>query len=296
MAKFTKHKIDDDAYNYLAYIVSLTNIDYIIDRFLAPNYYNNASSLEELSDFFYDGSLPPEISANGLSGSPKAALTLKEIDLTTGATLPPEMVRDAWGMYAANTGIVFWLHGGKSARSEMSKEDLDLIDDLFQDKGIGDRQDYAREFFIQNHAYSELAYAGQELSVGGPRAQYPTVVVAAEALYDRLIIWRKLFDINKSKNENLRVITAAELVALNDKIESSSAEVGDEGLNYLEEVFSKVYGNTWSFKMNEMKQMASSNTIGPNGSTNTNNWDGFYMAFKPLDGNLPSIDPKGRKP
>ena len=287
MAKFGSHVINEEAYVYLEYLVKLSNIDNIASStggFLNPTNYGNASTVSELANFFKDGSLPPEISANKLINSPKKALTLQELDASK------KRGADSWSIYAANIGITRLLHGIDDPISELSKENLELINQLFGMAAVGDSQAYAREWFVENHAYLESAYAGQNLDGRGQREEQPTVKVAAEALYHRLIIWKDNFVATKSKEENLRVITAAELVKLNDMVGGSSAEDSAESLNYLEEVFKKVYGKEdWEFRWKGLKQIAS-----PNGSTSETSWLGFYMAFKPLDGNLPSIDPNGR--
>ena len=118
--------------------------------------------------------------------------------------------------------------------------------------------------------------------------EYATVVPAAEALYNRLKIWKKTYNPSKDKNENTKSLVSQESTWLTDQLTIGSNDpTGDsvEALNYFEEVFKKVYESDWIIKLNEMKAYAS-----PNQDISTVDWTSFYRAFKPLANDNP-LDP-----
>ena len=255
---FLEHKINSDAYDYLKYLIGRSYVDKLID-FLNPESLNKTVTPSQLHQFFNDLILPATVTTESVDYTPKDSLNLSE--------------SDKFSVFAANIGIRYWLTGTRQPL-------LELTDSLLQRYRPGIDAETAREDFFFYKAFLYNAFL----------TEYATVVPAAEALYNRLKIWKKNYNPSKTKEENLKQLNAAELSWLNDQLTLGSNDSGGnaiDALNYLEEVFQKVYDTDWQTKFNTLKTNAS-----PNQDISTVDWTSFYRAFKPISGNEPVIDPK----
>lgn len=254
------HEIGSTTYDYLKYLIGLPYVDKIID-FLNPDNTGKTVSLFHLQVFFLDASVPSEITNDSLKFIPTDALGLSE--------------KDKFSVFAANIGIRYWLTGSRQPIIELTDDLLKRYGALRN--GINTASRARADFFATANFLAESYLT-----------EYPAVVPAAEALYNRLKIWKKTYNPSKDKNENIKALVSQESIWLNDQlIIGSNDPTGDsvEALNYLEEVFQKVYESNWQIKLNALKIYAS-----PDQQVGSVDWTGFYKAFKPLRSDNP-LDP-----
>lgn len=266
MAQFTKHKIDNTAYDYLKYLVEHQDKNKIIEFLNPKNVEAGIVTAFQLEDFFARGIVPK---LNSLNFNPKKSLNLSE--------------NDVFSVLAVNVAIRYWLDGSSEPIFELSQRIIDEITSTNSLLGAKTPKEI-RDVFFDFKAF--LANAGDQETAA--TTAYATAIPAGYYLYNRLEIWNKNYSSSKTKEENLKVLEQAELIFVNDNLAKSNdtEDESGESLDYLEEVFKKVYGDSSQKKLIELQLNAS-----PSSNIGTNNWSGFYKAFKPLDTNKPAIDP-----
>ena len=245
------HQIDSTAYDYLKYLVGLSYVDKIID-FLNPDNVGKTVGLFELQDFMLEGLLPS--SMTDVKYAPFEALNLSE--------------KDKFSVFTMNIGVTYWLTGTRQPLVELTDDILKRYEALRSGVRTASR---ARADFFVTAAFSAEPYL----------SEYATVIPATEALYNRLKIWKKTYNPSKDTAENTKALVAQESTWLNDQLNIwSSDPTGDStgALEYLEEVFQKVYQSNWETKMRGLRIYAA-----PNQDIGSVDWAGFYRAFKPLN-------------
>lgn len=266
MAQFTKHKIDNTAYDYLKYLIEHQDKNKIIEFLNPKNVEAGIVTAFQLEDFFARGIVPK---LNSLNFNPKKSLNLSE--------------NDVFSVLAVNVAIRYWLDGSSEPIFELSQRIIDEITSTNSLLGAKTPKEI-RDVFFDFKAF--LANAGDQETAA--TTAYATAIPAGYYLYNRLEIWNKNYSSSKTKEENIKVLEQAELIFVNDNLAKSNdtEDESGESLDYLEEVFKKVYGDSSQKKLIELQLNAS-----PSSNIGTNNWSGFYKAFKPLDTNKPAIDP-----
>lgn len=265
MAQFIKHKIDNTAYDYLKYLVEHQDKDKIIEFLNPKNVEAGIVTAFQLEDFFVRGIVPK---LNNLNFNPKRSLNLSE--------------NDVFSVLATNVAIRYWLEGSLEPIFELSQRIIDSITSSNSVPGAETPKDIRKVFFGFK---AFLGFENQEITA---TTAYAPSIPAGYYLYNRLEIWNKNYSSSKTKEENLKVLEQAELIFVNDNLAKSNdtEDESGESLDYLEEVFKKVYGDSSQKKLIELQLSASTSV-----NIGTNNWSGFYKAFKPLDTNKPAIDP-----
>ena len=266
--------INQKAIDYLVYLVGLPNLDQIIN-FLNPEISEKVDKehFYKLIDFFSTGILPSSVSGEkNLDGTPIDSIVFDE--------------KDAFSVWANGLGINYWLYSSRQSISLVSPQ---VLIDYEKQSGDKKTEKELRQFFY-NTWLGQPTKPNFTLST-----DYPAVNIAGEALYQRLLIWKKYkTSINSLTASQLSAIAKEELAFISEELGRSTDpnNVDPGNAVYLNELFDKIYPGAGEWNRNLIF-----GSILPDGSTAVAEWTKVYSIFNPNVINVtPALSPGNLNP
>lgn len=260
--------INKKAIDYLVYLVGLSNLDQIINFLNPESEKSDTEHFYKLIDFFSTGILPSSLPGDtNLNGTPIDSIFFDE--------------KDAFSVWANGLGINYWINKSRQSISKISSQTLI---DYEKQSGVKLTEKELRQYFYDT-------WLGQPMKPDFTLStDNPAINIAGEALYHRLLIWKKYkTNINSLTPLHLNAIGKEELAYISEEIGRSTDPNNVDPVNavYINELFEKIYP-TGTGEWN--KNLIFGSAL-PDGFMGKPDWSKVYSIFKPIKGGDPAISP-----